>query len=748
MQGVYFHGDANDYFTRLAYTAERLRAGHAPLWNPYLSLGGTHAGDPAALTWYPPALLLFQMLPAAVAYNYTFVLHFFFAAAGMYLFARSWNQTRPSALVAAIVFGFGSFVVAHLQHLNIVIGTAWLPWIFLCIEKFFVTRRVMYIGLGALAIGLQVLGGHTQMVLYGASAWGAYSAVWLVREWRGGGIRVVWKPIAAMTTMVVLAFGLAAIYLVPFIELLNFIARSERITYEFATSFSLEPMRLLAFVYPYFFGGNPDSIERGAGSLIEMSPYVGILPLALSAFAVTRREWRVSFLFGLALVALLLALGKFTPLYEILYRLPLFGSVRAPARFLELVMFALALLAGFGLEEIKNPKTKLLHNFVLGLLMITGIGLGAFALAPRYGIQLSETFAQAARNRALFVALAFVVGAILILLIWTRGIFSARTRVVLTLAFVFLDLLYFGANFRYNWIAPFNVYDAPSKNARAMQRDDDHFNAYYWGLGETKTASLLQRGDMQEYVEASRAGLRQSLPLRFEIHSMQGYGSEPPAYAELIRRIEQSGKFDARAAQWLGKFGVQHVLSQSKLELPNLQLLEKNEGVSLWRLNRGSGRVHFALGVTSVRNPDEALRVLETSGLTELQTTLETSSIENSAPNMGLGSYLMIQDDPEHVTIDVNVDTPTYLVLNDTFYPGWYARVNGEPAPLYRANGLVRAVPVSAGVQRVEFVYDPLSVKIGAAISAVTLLIVASMIFWDWRRGAKKMVSTKSWVRV
>ncbi len=48
-----------------------------------------------------------------------------------------------------------------------------------------------------------------------------------------------------------------------------------------------------------------------------------------------------------------------------------------------------------------------------------------------------------------------------------------------------------------------------------------------------------------------------------------------------------------------------------------------------------------------------------------------------------------------------------WLVLNDPYHPWWQAEVDGRRATLLRANGIFRAVPVSAGRHRVRFAFRP-----------------------------------------
>lgn len=746
VRGIYFLGDANDYFARLAYTSARLRVGQIALWNPYLSLGGTHAGDPAALAWYFPALVLFLILPAAAAFDYTVVFHYWLAAVGIYLLARAWRQTRAASVLAALVYAFSGFAIAHLQHLNILIGLAWLPIVFYCVEKFFQTRQTRFIALGSIALAFQILGGHAQIVLYGALAFGAYIIVMLVRIERAGDRKWLTQAALSCTLMVVGAFGLAAIFLVPFLELLGFTPRAGGVSYDFATTFSLEPLRLIAFVFPYFFGGNPGTVEHGAGSLIEMSSYVGLLTLALVPQAFLRpaggttTNWRVIFLGALAVIALLLALGRYTPLYALAFKLPLLKSVRAPARFLALDMFALALLAGFGLDALREARAKRrLLDVLIGILaLLAFFSLGLFLLSLTK-IALPKSLAEADSNPALLAAFIFAAGAAVTLFLWARGIFPERVRLVFTLALVAADLFFFAWNFRWNYVVSPSVYEMPSAIAAKLIRNSDGGRLFYWGSGETKQATFLQEGAVQEYVNLARAGLRQSLPMMFGLSSMQGYGSEPPNFTALNNAIDGTGEFGDDQARWIGMFSGKNILTQSQLDSPALNLIVKDNSVNFY----GNGAaLPRAFLVRSARAVDDATGMLQALGSKDFDpgavVLVEDKLLErvgNSDPN---ANALIQTNKPEDIVIQTNSATDSFLVLNDSFYPGWRASVDGKPTTIYRANGLVRMVPVPAGTHTVEFVYEPMSVKIGALVSVVSLLLIGGVLVLDLYRDRKR----------
>jgi hypothetical protein len=90
---------------------------------------------------------------------------------------------------------------------------------------------------------------------------------------------------------------------------------------------------------------------------------------------------------------------------------------------------------------------------------------------------------------------------------------------------------------------------------------------------------------------------------------------------------------------------------------------------------------------------------------------------------------------PNAVRVTANAESPSYLVLADFYQRGWSARVDGQPARVFIANALFRAVAVEPGTHEVEFRFEPTSLVIGAIVSSLSLLGVAALIIWGLRRG-------------
>jgi uncharacterized membrane protein YfhO len=83
---------------------------------------------------------------------------------------------------------------------------------------------------------------------------------------------------------------------------------------------------------------------------------------------------------------------------------------------------------------------------------------------------------------------------------------------------------------------------------------------------------------------------------------------------------------------------------------------------------------------------------------------------------------------PTRISLQADMVDHGLLLLSDVDYPGWQARVDGQLAPIYRANYLLRAVPVEAGQHRVEVYYDPQLFKVGLAITVLTLLVSGALL--------------------
>jgi hypothetical protein len=180
----------------------------------------------------------------------------------------------------------------------------------------------------------------------------------------------------------------AAVQVLPLMIASSRTMRGAGVNYYVSTSYAFSPPELLTLLFPYFFRAGPEQ-HWSLWPPQETTLYVGVLPLALALVAVVFIRSRLVFWLSIgALVNLWLALGDYiTPNpYYLLWNLPGFAVLRAPARFSLVIVLALGCLAGLGADWLNarlRPGFTRRQIFVLRTLaaiwaglLILAVGLG------------------------------------------------------------------------------------------------------------------------------------------------------------------------------------------------------------------------------------------------------------------------------------------------------------------------------------------------------------------------------------
>ncbi len=347
-------GDTFLYFYPYWHAAAAaLGEGRVPFWNPAIFMGAPLLANSQAGFFYPLNWPLWLLLETPYAASASILLHLLIASFGAYLVARRvLALSQSGALVAAASFALGGYLTAQVEHINQLQGLAWLPWFFLAAGAAAKgTRRAWLLStLAAAALfTLQLLAGHTQTTFITAVALLiSLLAGLLGRRFLSGTqpdrssqpTRILFSPFAALAAGGLLAIGLAAMQLLPTLELMQYSSREGGLPANEVMSFSLPPQLLAHSLLPLY----------GQSLFTE---YVAFLPLVILALAsIGAWQWRIRAgvfpALVLTLSGLFLALGAYNPLYWLLARLPGFSFFRTPARWLVLAAFGLSLLAGVG----------------------------------------------------------------------------------------------------------------------------------------------------------------------------------------------------------------------------------------------------------------------------------------------------------------------------------------------------------------------------------------------------------------
>ncbi len=90
-------------------------------------------------------------------------------------------------------------------------------------------------------------------------------------------------------------------------------------------------------------------------------------------------------------------------------------------------------------------------------------------------------------------------------------------------------------------------------------------------------------------------------------------------------------------------------------------------------------------------------------------------------------NVVLTRYESDRVELDVSLETPGMVVLSDIYYPGWTLTIDGVPAPVYRANRMMRGAAVKSGKHKLVYQYRPRSVQVGLIISALGLISLVSL---------------------
>ncbi len=187
------------------FIVESLQAGDIPLWNPHLFAGVPFlaAGQHSALY---PLSALFYLLPLVRAYGLFTVLQLWLAGVFMYLFGRVLRLGRFPALVAGITYQLSAFFLVSVVFTMILAAAAWLPLLLAVIEVMIRKQEdkgtgpfvpIVYVIVGAMGLGVHVLAGHPEILVYTLVVMAYYTLIRLALLWRRVGS---WKPALRLAT--------------------------------------------------------------------------------------------------------------------------------------------------------------------------------------------------------------------------------------------------------------------------------------------------------------------------------------------------------------------------------------------------------------------------------------------------------------------------------------------------------------------------------------------------------------------
>ena len=709
--------------------------GEIPFWIPYNNCGVPFLAQWNTMPLYPPSLV-YLTLPLEWSLSFFSLLHLWWAGLGMYFLARRWTGNNFAAAFAGTAFAFNGFTLNLLMWPSHIATFSWMPWVIFAVDAAW-RDGGKKIPLAAFAGALQMLAGGPETIFL---TWLIAVALWLQQFITGGGDTS--SPCATVTRaspprfamlwrfplVVILVISLAAAQLFPFLDL---VAHAQRETGYTDLRWSMPATGLANFLVPMAFGNTvSEGIFFQHGQYWTSSYYLGIgtLWLALLAIWGLQDQWQesrgkkpmrvisqsksllqlwsrfctnpVCLLALISIIGLLCALGEHTPFYPLLRRLiPQLSFITYPVKFVMVVIFAAPLLAAFALTNLEKNEKRI---FPLGfsLLLLMGGVVAWTQLAPQ---PADDTHAAEINgiSRGVFL---FLTAVILFALTRKRKAPPLRFAPLVLLLIAWLDV--FTHEPKQNPTVPPTVFEPNLARAKLAMNPQPELGGSRAMLSPTAALELTRfaMSDPKNNLLAKRIGYCANANLLDNVPKVDGFFSlTPGAFDALLSRIYSQTNADwSRLKDFMG-------VSQTT----------SPTNVLAWQ-----PRVNFLPLVTAGQKP---IFLEDASALLAFERNDFDGSKMVFLPPDEKSSVTVLKETPAKISqskfgnnsVDFQTEAaePALAVIAQTYYHNWGVEIDGQPAPLRRANVAFQAVQVPAGTHTVHLFYRDRAFEIGVAIS-------------------------------
>ncbi|MFH1037871.1 MAG: YfhO family protein [PVC group bacterium] len=526
----------------------------------------------------------------------------------------------------------------------------------------------------------------------------------------------------------------------------------------------------------------------GGGLLLTFLALAGVLLVVKRARHRRLRFWAI-FACLLWIFSVLLMLGRHAPFYYLFYKgVPILSLFPFPIRYRLLQVIATSWLAGLGMEYLISGKwasTGWPRKLICGYLALAFIS-SLLALFGYDGVRgwLSGSFSLPGLNEIIrrdnlewFIkgpVLYFVAAGCILVLTW-RGL-RGMPRAIVVAALVILEASIF--TFAAFYFCTFRFHDPRPEHRRSLgPRSHPMVQRVLGTLAALRDDSSLRWATDQPfhdnfaYLEGSFAFMgydMKPLERRFRKAFEETYGRPVdwplywefprPIHPDFLSNMSVGCLLDSRPATPFPGGRTEKIetrpdfyLHRNPGVLPRAFTLDRvvrcSEDEAMEELVKGDLRKGVFIDESNqLSEGSNRLSVIsDRGGQTDYQSLItdypsfnrDPASIKHFNELQAANPITRLNfSNPNRMEIDVEITRPAMLVLTEVWYPGWEARVDGEPVPLYRVNYLQRGVWLEEGTHHINLVFSPPSWKIGAVISAISWgMVILGLLGWGARKG-------------
>ena len=701
------------------FQAQEMRQGRLPLWSSHSFGGVPFVADPQTAVFYIPRWLTIFLSGSGdfplYALELEALVHIWLAAVFTYALAFAITRERWAALLGAVSFGLGGYLISYpLLQLAVLETITWLP-LALLLARLGATRAQSggktgpipwFVGAG-LALALSASAGHPQTFLHVGYVTAVYTLFLMLRaRWRWRWVLICGAVTAVTALAVSTAYWLPVLRYFPFTTRVDadysFIARGEPM---------LNYIQLIA----------PSTLSAWAPEYLGLVGAIFVLLAWFGRHNDKEKTAETLFWVVLALIAGWVALGDAGVLFQLFYKIaPGFSLFRQQERLLGVVSLSGAMLAAQGLAlwlRLNEDARRQYLRRAGWILVISFLFVAIILFAARD--KPSDGWPMILLKQIIIAALSFIILAVI------------RQRQIQAALLIFL------------LVGDLYLASLPSM-ARFNGSPDGYWRQEAW----------LNRflDDYQQQTPARINSGRIFWSNAGEVYGwedLSGISPVEPQYLSDLSKLPQIRRWRL--------LNVSHVFSETPLENEALTPLQEFQGGVIADRPR-SGMIYRVEGTRprawmvfeSLVIPDKAAALAQMGGdefdparQVILPESAAAAAIVAQSPGANTVPAEIVSPRPGQLVIQTETDAPGYLVISEWFYPGWRAVVDGAPVPLQRADVALMALPVPAGVHEIGLRFQPAAVSVGIAISFLTLL-GAIVLAWRWRPVVKTAVTRPS----
>ncbi len=698
-KSFYIRDVARIYYPERKILRDILLSCELPLWNPAYAAGQPLAANPTAEAFYPLQwLVALPDFQEGVALE--IVIHFLLGAAGMFVLLRSLGFSRTACAFGSVTFGLSGLLLSLASLLPCLFAIVWLPWLAFAVHRLVERRRGADFALAALFLGIILLIGEPSTILQS----GALASVYIIVRWRS--LRGI--GVAAALCGTALLVGGAQI--IPAIDHKRDSGRAAGIPYSEVVMHSMRPARVLELIAPNLFGRFTANAIYFWGSEDPVkipwlfSWYAGLLAAALiiAGFIARIRGW--TFAAAVTIISYLVALGRYGPVFPLLYRAGL-RFIRYPEKWFMTASFVLIIFAASAADHfLRDAHFRRITFFVTVALAGVEACALAFVYSPFFArvFDLSGYFEDILREARAGAMTTLAISVALSLIL----VFRDQPRLVIPLlgAFVLVDL-----GPRVYGLAPRidRRFYEPPLIAREVPPGARIYNDADWRLRLLPQPTIADR---DRWVRMRNA----MLP---EMQSLWGFQSVlelDVTETLLLPTIEFSHVF------WAAQLGRRGDIVPILLTMTGAtHVAELRAGASPDRPIRmvtlpANRRFYFADQMAN----GSLMQLFDH----RFSPHVAISDLPPFRP--AAGRILKAIEQPNAIDLDVEATGNALLVVAVTRHKYWKGFLDGMPSPLHPANAAFQCMVIPPGRHHVALRYRNPLVEIFGLVSIVSALLL------------------------